>query len=110
MIGHVSRALRRPARSRTAEMPVITAQLAHENTAIETSEPSSATYSDILKLAHVSQPRTEVINLAWGSSLDRNDEKIQGRVAPRWNETKETVLFAFGEKRPRKETLWVALA
>src|SRR5262249_8928463 len=46
-----------------------------------------------------------------GSSLDRNDEKLQGRVALRWNETKkETVLFVFGGKRPRKETLLVALA
>jgi hypothetical protein len=45
-----------------------------------------------------------------GSSLDRHDEKIQGRVAPPWNETnKETFLFAFGGKRPRKETLLVAL-
>jgi hypothetical protein len=32
-------------------------------------------------------------------------------VALRWHETKqETVLHAFGEERPRKETLMVALA
>ena len=37
--------------------------------------------------------------------------KIQDRGAPPSNETKkETVLRAFGVKRPRKETLWVALA
>jgi hypothetical protein len=37
--------------------------------------------------------------------------KIPDCVAPRWNETKkETVLCTFGEKRPRKEPLFTALA
>jgi hypothetical protein len=61
-------------------------------------------------LAHVSQPRTTVVNPAWGSSLETRN-KIQDRIAHGGNETKkETVLRAFGKKRPRKETLLVALA
>ncbi len=37
--------------------------------------------------------------------------RTQARVASRWKETKkETVLCAFGGKRPRKETQLVALA
>jgi len=37
--------------------------------------------------------------------------KIPDCVTPWWNETKKkTVLFALGWKRPRKETLSVALA
>ena len=37
--------------------------------------------------------------------------RIQARIPPRWKETKkETVLRAFGGKRPKKETQLVALA